>query len=342
MITLYAAQHGSIEPVPYQSSDPLPPGTVWIDLDEPTLEEEHGLEAKFGIDIPTREEMRQLEVSHRFYELDGTVFMTLRVVWRGDSADPMNADFTCVVRPECLITVRYSDPKPVATFAERARRGLAPEHRGDVVFVELLDTFVERAADLLERIGEGLDDLTHEVFRASPTPADLPPQPEPRRRWLRRRSPKSDSDLQDVIRRIGQYSDLASKLRESLHSFSRAIPYLEQAARPWLHPALPPRLRAIQHDVAALNEQDSFLAYKIDFLLNATLGLINIEQNTIIKIFSVVAVLLMPPTLVASIYGMNFKHMPELEWVLGYPWALVVMLAAGVLPYAYFKYRRWF
>ncbi len=313
---------------------------MWLDLDEPTLEEEHALEAKFGIDIPTREEMRQLEVSHRFYELDGTVFMTLRVVWRGASADPTNADFTCVVRPECLITVRYSDPLPVATFAQRARSGIRPQGRGDVAFVTLLDTFVERAADLLEHIGEGVDDLSHTVFRAGQT-AEALTTVQGRRR-SRRARPQPEGDLQGVILRIGQHSDLSSKLRESLHSFARAIPYLEQAAREWLHPDLLPRLKAIQRDVAALIEQDTFLASKVDFLLNATLGLINIEQNTIIKIFSVVAVLLMPPTLVASIYGMNFKHMPELEWLLGYPWALVVMLAAGVLPYAYFKWRRWF
>lgn len=342
MITLYANRDGAIVPVPFEFTVPLPPGTVWIDMDEPTLEEEHALEAQFGIDIPTREEMRQLEVSHRFYEQDGTVFMILRVVWRGDSEDPINADFTCVLQPECLITVRYSDPKPVATFAERIRHGLHPEPRGDVAFITLLDTFVERAADLLERIGEGVDDLSHAVFRAGPHRAQAAPPPQPRRRWIPRRRASEAGNLQGVIRRIGQHSDLASKLRESLLSFARALPYLDQAAGPWLHPALRPRLKGIQHDVAALIEQDTFLAAKVDFLLSATLGLINIEQNTIIKIFSVVAVLLMPPTLVASMYGMNFRHMPELEWVLGYPWALLVMLAAGVVPYAYFKYKRWF
>lgn len=337
MITLYAARNGGLQPVPYQSGEPLPPGTVWIDMNEPTLEEEHQLEARFGMDIPTREEMRQLEVSHRFYEHNGTVFMILRVVWRSDSEDPENIDLTCVVRPECLITVRYADPKPIQTFAERARAASAPERRGDAAFTELLDTFVERAADILERIGEGLDDLSHAVFRASHD--HRPEEPRPRRRRHRRRADRGD--LQAVLRRIGQYSDLASKLRESLHSFARAIPFLEQAARGWLHPDLPPRLQAIERDVAALNEQSLFLTAKTDFLLNATLGLINIEQNTIIKIFSVVAVIFMPPTLVASIYGMNFDHMPELKWPWGYPWAILAMVLAAVLPYALFKYRRW-
>lgn len=336
MITLYIARNGNLLPIPYQPGAPLPPGTVWIDLDEPSLDEEHQLEAEFGIDIPTREEMRQLEVSHRFYEHNGTVFMTLRVVWRSDSEDPENIDLTCVVRPECLITVRYADPKPVQTLAERVRKGLAPEGRGDGVLTELLDTFVERAADILERIGEGLDDLSHAVFLAGH--GHRPEGPRPRRRRRRR---ADRGDLQAVLRRIGQYSDLASKLRESLHSFARAIPFLEQAARGWLHPNLVPRLRAIERDVAALNEQGLFLAAKTDFLLSATLGLINIEQNTIIKIFSVVAVIFMPPTLVASIYGMNFRHMPELEWPWGYLWALLVMIAAAVIPYALFKYRRW-
>ncbi|HEX7926151.1 MAG TPA: CorA family divalent cation transporter, partial [bacterium] len=284
MITLYVAQAGGIAPVPYQCQDPLPQGTVWIDMDEPTLEEEHQLEAKFGIDIPTREEMRQLEYSHRFYETNGTVFMTLRVVWHADSEDPVNTDLTCVVRPECLITVRYSDPLPVQTYASRVRQSLVPELRGDAAFVELLDTFVERAADLLERIGEGLDDLSHAVFRAGHNHPEL--QALTRRRWRRRR--KADhGDMNAVIRRIGQHSDLTSKLRESLHSFARSMPFLEQAARGWLHPQLHLRIKAIQHDVSALVEQANFIATKIDFLLNATLGLINIEQNTIIKIFSV-------------------------------------------------------
>jgi magnesium transporter len=144
------------------------------------------------------------------------------------------------------------------------------------------------------------------------------------------------------MRAIGRKGDLNSKVRESLVSIGRLVLFLANEADGMKWPKeMRAQLKVMQRDVGSLSDHASYLSNKITFLLDAMLGMVSIEQNNIIKIFSVASVALMPPTLIASIYGMNFKHMPELEWTFGYPFALVLMIVAAILPYIYFKWRRW-
>jgi magnesium transporter len=187
----------------------------------------------------------------------------------------------------------------------------------------LLEAFIERMADVLEKVQLELDAISLAIF--------------PRQNGT---SP-TNRDLQAMIQKIGMNGDLISKARESLVSFQRLLTYVQQASNVTLSKDQVSRFKSTLRDVQSLSDHASFLGGKIQFMLDAVLGLINLEQNNIIKIFSVVAVMFLPPTLIASIYGMNFHFMPELDRHWGYPLALVAMVASAVVPYLYFRRRGW-
>ncbi|HZD48847.1 MAG TPA: CorA family divalent cation transporter, partial [Silvibacterium sp.] len=194
-----------------------------------------------------------------------------------------------------------------------------------VVMLGLLETIVDNAADSLQSVGDELDDISSKLFaRNNEITQGI-----------------VNTDLQAVLKGIGRNGDVASRGRESLHSISRlmTIPRVEEASQ--TPGDLQERLATLRSDVQSLLDHDAYLSQKIQLLLDSALGLINIQQNAIIKIFSVAAVIFLPPTLIASIYGMNFEHMPELHWLFGYPFALGLMVAGAVLPYWYFKRRKW-
>jgi magnesium transporter len=301
----------------------LPAETVWIDLVTPTPDEEHQVEGLLGLEVPTREEMQEIEVSSRLYEEDGSLYMTAPVVAKADTEHPEASAVSFILAGNRLVTVRYTEPQPFALFSARCQRAPATYTRGDAVLAGLLDALIDRIADVLEHIGLEVDDISHEVFEHSA-------------------KPRRGGDFQDILRRLGRRGDLTSKVRESLVGVGRVLMFLTQASMAQkIGKDLRNRLRTMSRDVRSLTDHASFLSSKINFLLDATLGMINIEQNAIIKIFSVVAVVFLPPTLIASIYGMNFDYMPELHWPLGYPLALLLMLASAITPYLYFKRRHW-
>jgi magnesium transporter len=252
--------------------------------------------------------------------------VTVPVVTNSDTPEPITVAVTFILTALCTITVRYGDPKPFRLFSARATRQRGLALSSEAVLVGLLEAIVDRAADLYESIGGELDGLSQHVFR-SPGPTH-------------RRRRQSASDLQAVLRGIGRNGDLASKVSDSLLGVARASTYLGQddAVR---RKDCKARLKTMTRDVRSLTEHGVHIANKINFMLDATLGMINIQQNNIIKIFSVVAVIFLPPTLVASMYGMNYKHMPELEWEYGYLWALFLMFLSAALPYLYFKRKGW-
>ncbi|MCC7167334.1 MAG: magnesium transporter CorA family protein [Rhodospirillales bacterium] len=324
MITVYHSANDRLE-----RGDTLaearPP--LWIDLLDPSREEEGTVESLLAIDVPTREEMQEIEASSRLYKEEGTYYLTAPILTYADGPHPESTAVTFILAKACLITVRHATPQPFLTFPQRAMRykGLCPS--ADAVLVGLLETIIDRLADVLERIGMDLETLSREIFQAQPS--------------SKRAGLYPDRDLQAILLRVGRNGDLASKVRDSLLGISRLLAFLNQATEEWNEVETLNRVKTINRDIGSLSEHAAFTSNKVTFILDATLGMINIEQNNIIKIFSVAAVALMPPTLIASIYGMNFKHMPELEWVMGYPWALGLMVGAAVLPYFYFKRRGW-
>jgi magnesium transporter len=301
---------------------PAPGEAVWLDLVAPTPEEEHQVERLLGVAVPTREEMQEIEVSSRLYEENAALYMTATVVSQAQSEQPQASAVSFILANNRLVTVRYADPQPFELFAARCQRAPIPHARGDTVLVGLLDALIDRIADVLEHIGLEVDGISHEVFEH---PA----------------SPRKSGDFQDILRRLGRRGDLTSKVRESLVGVGRLLMFFGQAGATHIAKDLRNRLRTMTRDVRSLTEHASFLAGKINFLLDATLGMINIEQNAIIKIFSVVAVVFLPPTLIASIYGMNFELLPELAWPVGYPFALALVVGSAIAPYLFVKRRGW-
>jgi magnesium transporter len=309
-----------------QAGDAVPEGAVWLDLLEPTPAEERTVEQLLGVEVPTREEMREIEASSRLYQENGALYLTLTAVTRSESARPETSAITFILAGGRLATLRYADLLSFRTFVAYAEKHAGAGDSAPLVLAGLLEAIVERIADVLERIGGELDALSAGIF-APPDPA--------------RRAADSSRDLRALMQQIGRSGDLLSKARESLASQSRLLAFLQQTATTGLAEDQRARHHNLTRDVASLADHAAFINSKISLLLDATLGLINIEQNNIIKIFSVASVVFLPPTLIASIYGMNFRHMPELDWPVGYPLALGLMVASAILPYVYFRHRGW-
>jgi magnesium transporter len=323
----------SIDPAAVRPADgpAAPPGNgsgAWLDLYNPTPEEDAYVESALGISLPSREEMQEIEVSARLYHEGGAEFMTVTALAMLDSDDPVTTPITFVLKGGSLATIRFAEPRAFTSLIARAQRPNAvPCATGEQLMLSLLEALIDRMADTLERVAVDIEAISRSVFR---------------HKAKRGRLSKS-RDLEGTIEQIGSNGDLLTKLRESLVSINRLLSY-HSAAEATDKKALKEargRIKSLHRDATALSDQSNFLSNKTNFLLDATLGLINLEQNQIIKIFSIVAVVLMPPTLVASIYGMNFAHMPELGWAYGYPVALVLMVIAAIVPYLWFKREGW-
>jgi magnesium transporter len=228
---------------------------------------------------------------------------------------------TFVLIRDKLITVRYHEPRAFKTFPQRVEQVSLGCTRGDIILVALLEAVVDRIADVLERAQRDVDGISHDIFAADST--------------------RATRDYQGVLRQIGRKGDLVSNLRDSLLSLVRMMGFFGQTVAESDDRELRGRIKTTTHDIQALTDQTAFLSQKITFLLDATLGLVNIEQSNIIKIFTIAAGVFLPPTLIASIYGMNFVHMPELRWQYGYPLAVIAMVLSAVLPAWYFKRRGW-
>ncbi|MFB9951447.1 magnesium transporter CorA family protein [Rhizobium puerariae] len=305
------------------------PVSVWYDLINPTPQEERAVGECLGIAVPTIDEMEDIELSARLYQEDGAEFMTMTVLTRPDAGTPRKVPVTFILKGQTLVTVRHAEPRPFDAFLARARRpngaGLHCAN-GELIMTGLVEAIIDRMADTLERLGTEIDQISQEVFSAKSAKAN-----------------NKTRDLQELMREVGQKGEFITVVRESLVSVSRGVAYyaaLDGVDRK-LSKELRQRLKLLQRDATSLGDHSAFLSGKINFLLDATLGLINLEQNQIIKIFSVASVVFLPPTLVASIYGMNFAYQPELQWHYGYHFAIVAMIVSMALPYLYFKRRGW-
>ena len=341
MISAFAVRDGVLGPVADVGAAALPADALWLDLLNPTADEETAVERLLGVGIPTRQEMAEIEESARLYEERGALVMTAVVVTGvSERRRPSAAEVTFVLTPRSLVTVRYADPLPFRTFAAKCRRDPGAHDTSDLVFLSLVENIVNRLADVLEATDAELDALSEEVFEGDGE-AEATLAPKEVQGAGRPRSRPARTDLQAVIKRLGRANLLAGKLRESLLSIGRMLAFFRQGMGERLRNGAKARLRTLDRDVASLTEYDTQLSAEISFLLEATFGLIGLEQNTIIKVFSIAAVLFLPPTLVGTVYGMNFEHMPELHWAFGYPFALGLMVLSAVVPYYWFKHRGW-
>lgn len=324
MLVAYLPRGNSLERVEVPVGGSVPTEAIWLDLISPTAEEDRAVETVLGIGIPSREEMAEIEPSSRLYVENGARFMTATLIYASDTDRPNTTPVTFILAQGKLVTVRYEEPRPFVRLSQKITRACPPTIAGEGVLIDLLDNIIDRAADVLERDSAEIEIVSRRIFGHG-------------------RSRKSPSDsYQEILRAIGRKADLTSKVRESLVSIGRLVLFLANEADVLKLPKEQrAQIKSMARDATSLTDHATFLANKIQFMLDAALGLVQLEQNNVIKIFSVVAVVLLPPTMIASIYGMNFEVMPELKWTYGYPLALLLMLASAILPYTYFKWRRW-
>lgn len=322
MLTIYEFRDGKLTA---QTGLPrITEEAVWLDLVNPTPDEEEKVERSLKIDVPTREEQQEIEVSSRLYQEAGGYFMTATLLYQADMPEAKTTPVSFILAGTRLVTVRYAEPRAFAIFASRCNRQETDLAKGTTVLIGLLDTIIDRLADFIEHVQGEVEKLSHSVFENKGGAG----------------ARKRRFDL--LLQSIGREGEIASKARESCHSLGRLLTFLAFAVNERKEgKPLQARVRAAVRDVNSLTDHVTFLSGKIVFLLDATLGMIQIQQNDIIKIFSVAAVVFLPPTLIASIYGMNFQVMPELQWLFGYPFALGLMILFAVLPYIYFKHKGW-
>ena len=303
----------------------IPASATWIDLEEPTREEEQLVERSLGFAVPTRDDMVEIEPSSRLYERDGALVMTASVLFGVQEGNPQSEPISFVLKNGKLVTVRYVTPKPWLAFSREARVTAGLVRDSTTALVRLLDAIIDRLADELEASGSEIERISGSTFRHG----------EGERVTTER--------LEEILHRIGWVQSLIAKIRETAVSTARALSFLASSDR--LHGPECERSReqiaSLAADIGALIDQSAFESSQLTFLLDATLGLINIEQNAAMKLFSWVAVIFLPPTLIAGIFGMNFQHMPELDEAWGYPMSLALMLVSAVLPLWLLKRRGW-
>lgn len=302
---------------------PVPAEALWVDLIDATAEEESLIERLLRIEVPTREEMREIETSNRFYEEDDVLYMTATVVTKLDTPRPENSQITFILTPQRLITNRYVDPLPFRRFVAYAERHPAQCGSAAAILAGLLEAMVNRIADVLERNSDEMDMLSAEIF--TPT--------------LQRR--RRDHDYRAILERVGRNGDLNSKARETLGSLTRLIGFLQQSNGQRLDEEVKGRLHSVFRDAEQMSNHAAFLGGKVQFMLDATLGMINIDQNNILKIFSVATLVLLPPSVIGAIFGMNFDLIPTLHDRWGFWGALALMMLSAVVPLIYFRKRGW-
>lgn len=296
----------------------LNPDVLWIDLVDPTVEEERAVEKALRVGLPTREEMKELEASSRLFRESGATYVVADLIHNGDAEIPALDPVTFVLTPGPLVTIRYFDPRPFLMLDEKLERDPALCVTSVDLFLHLMEAVIDRTSDVLGRNVVHVEAIAEHVFAGRRT-----------------------AGFERLINKLGRARIANARIEQSLASLLRVFVFaglddrLEQAGEPRQH------LHSLRRDAQSLLDHNHAVAASIDFQLNAALGLINIEQSSIIKIFSVAAVAFLPPTLIASIYGMNFEHMPELPQVWGYPAALVAMAVSAVLPLLWFKKKGW-
>lgn len=296
----------------------LEPDTVWLDLVDPGREEELAIERALGMSLPTREEMAEIEASSRLYREDGGVFMTANVLYNSDAEIPASGPVTFVLTRGPLVTIRYFDPRPFKLLTDKLERDPDLCADGPTVFLNLMEAVIDRTADVLEKKALEADELSARIFGDDRT-----------------------RGFEHLLTRLGRLQAANARIEESLSGLSRVFAFAGLDERLKATPAAREHLRSLSRDAQSLISHAHSVAANISFQLSAALGLINIEQSSIIKIFSVAAVAFLPPTLIASVYGMNFDFMPELASPWGYPAALVAMVVSAVAPLVWFHKKGW-
>jgi magnesium transporter len=308
------------------SSTELPGAIIWIDLSNPTQQETDFVQARTGVRIPTIDALNEIESSSRLIVEQGTIYLSTPVVAQADTADAGLSPLGLILTKQALVTVRFTQLSVINTVVERIHRDeMLRTSTG--VFTALLEALVDRGADVIERLGADLDRVSRTVFRGDPS--------------KREHVVRSNAALRRLLSQVGAIGDRLSLARDVLLGLARIAPFVVSLGHDWIVPEFEARLGAVSKDISSLNDYEGHISNKVQFLLDAILGFITIEQNDLFKILTIVSVIGIPPTVVVGIYGMNFKFMPELSWQWGYPFALALILLSALAPFLWFKWRGW-
>lgn len=299
---------------------------VWIDLLNPTPEEERAVQTALRLEVPTREEMEEIESSSRLYREEEVLFLTANFLFGADGPEYGSTPITFVLAPQALVTVRYQTPRAFTVFALRCQKTPTLVASPDGVMLHLFEQIVDRLADILERVGADMDRTSSAAFRSARAKV---------------RADQRGADLREALLTLGQVGEVTTRASETLLGLSRILTFVGAEKATAVRKENQSLIKTLVRDVRSLVDHAGVLNGKANFLLDAVLGIINVEQTNIIKTFTVASVALMPPTLIASIYGMNFQFMPELAQPWGYPFALGLMVVSALLPIAYFKRKGW-
>jgi magnesium transporter len=305
----------------------LPEEVIWLDLLNPTEEEKAFVESRAGLRVPTFEALSEIESSSRLIIDHGVIYLSTPLVAPGEAGDYQLTPAGFILSRSVLVTVRFAELPSFKAVAEKVHTD--ESIRSSVgVFTALVEGFVDRGADILEHLSSELNDISKLVFRA--------------RTRQHRNMARSNERLRHALASIGIIGERLSVARDVFLGLDRIVPFVLSLKHEWIMTEFGHRLEAVGKDVASLNAFEEHLATKVQFLLDAVLGFINIAQNDLFKILTIVSVVGIPPTVVAGIYGMNFKFMPELNWTWGYPFGVAMIVLSAIIPLIWFKWRGWF
>ena len=322
MIIAYVPVVSGLERVVVSSGEPIPTTAVWIDLFQPSVEEKRAAARIIGVDIPAREDIASIETSERLYEAPGGIVMTALLPIAVRIPDPELSSVTFVLSSKRLVTLRYGEPKAIEMCSKKVQTNSDIPHTGCGVLFVLLDMIVDRCADVIESAATEYDAISVQVFEEGVI-------------WR-----KSTSYMQ-AIRAQGRIGLSVARMHDVLSSLTRLSLFMSSHKQKIaLSQDQVDACTAFTNDIHSIKEHADALDSKLSFLLDATVGLVNLEQNQIIKIVSVLAVIFLPPTLIASIYGMNFVQMPGLNWIYGYPFSVVLMVFSVAATFLYFRWKR--
>jgi magnesium transporter len=305
----------------------LPDNIIWLDLLDPTPEEQKLVESRAKIRVPSKDALSEIEASSRLIVQHGILYLSTPMVAKGeaDSTEISPAGF--VLTRNLLVTVRFKQLPPFDSVAERVRTD-ETLNCSVAIFTALLEAIVDRGADILEHLAATTDKISKSIFHAGASDSRHPT--------------RSTARLHQILTDIGINANRLAQARDSLLGVGRLAAYVGEIAHDWVPEPFSVRLNAISKDVSSLTDYETHLSDKVQFLLDATLGYISIEQNDLFKVLTIVSVIGVPPTLLAGIWGMNFKNMHELDWAWGYPLAWLAIILSAVLPLTWFKRRGWF
>jgi magnesium transporter len=325
MLNAFECHDGALHRVTNATADSLRQA-IWIDLRNATPDEIDLVQLATGLSVPTEADVSEIESSSRLASRNGTLYLSMPLVQMVEDG-PRGVAAGFVVARDRLITVRFAPSQIFDSYADRLPRGSTSPACSADIFVGLLEAIVDRQADVLEQVRADLDTLSHAIFA-------MGVNQEGGRK-------AEDATLRRTLGQLGRIGDLISHVRDTQVGAARIVPYVEATAAEWLPKALSPRLVTLRQDIASVSDFDTHLNDKLQFLLDATLGFINIAQNNVMKVMAIASVVGIPPVLIAGIYGMNFKNIPEYDWAWGYEWGWGLIILTTLIPLGVFRWRKW-